>query len=80
MARRSRTGVRPVAVALGAVGLAAETASGKATPEALAAGRAALAAAGKIATHATEYSPDPADHGHVRRLVAAAVEALPPGP
>jgi len=60
--------------------LAAAAASGKAPPEALAAGRAALATAARIATHATEYSLDPADYDHVRRLVAAAIEALPPAP
>jgi hypothetical protein len=44
--------------------------------EAAATGKAALAAASKVATSATEYSLDPADYAYVRGLVATAIERL----
>lgn len=56
--------------------LKAAHAAGSAAPEAVAAGQAALAAAGQIAANATTYSLDAADYAYVRGLVDDAIEAL----
>jgi len=60
--------------------LKARLTAGDASPEAVATGRAALAAADRIATSVTEYSLDPSDYAYVRGLVAAAIEGLPAVP
>ena len=51
---------------------------GRARPAALAQARAALAAVAKVAQDRRTYSLAPEDYAHVRRLVARAIEALPP--
>ncbi len=53
-------------------------AAGPSHAKAVAGGNAALAAAGRIATHARDYSLAPSDYAYVRSLVADAIEALPP--
>jgi hypothetical protein len=57
--------------------LKARMAAPGASAEGMAAGEAAMEAARRIATTATEYSLDASDYAYVRGLVAEAIEALP---